>query len=161
MFNVQLELLYVLLPVRSRQRTDERSNSNPSNQNGQADARSQNGETRLPWHKRLWFQLAYQETPGRRALFRLRFCVGFFLGLCIMFLVGGGFLLSFSLQQVQIRVTYSGASPLDQFNNEQRSLLMQGQSTCPTLSPRKYDHIAAGSPCTCLQTLINHGDPAQ
>eukprot|EP00892_Ulva_mutabilis_P006042 jgi/Ulvmu1/380/UM001_0387.1 len=114
--------------VRSRHPADQQNNGDAgeADRNGRTDGKSQNAH--LPWHKRLWFRMAHQQLPGRRALFRLRFCVCFFLVLTIMFLIGGGFFLSFSLKQVQIRVTYSGAAPLDQFSNDERSMLMQGQN---------------------------------
>lgn len=74
-----------------------------------------------------------------------------------MFLVGGGFFLSFSLKQVQIRVTYSDASPLKQFTNEQRSLLMQGQSTPPAAV---YVHhwpmpCVSSYVCVCIANLAS------
>lgn len=128
--HIHVTYLYVCLlcfAVSSWQNAESR-NGDDSDPASKTDWKSKTGEKKPRWHKRIWNQLIHQETPGRRALFRLRFCVCFFLGLCIMFLVGGGFFLSFSLRQVQIRVTYSNAAPLAGLSNEERSMLLQGQS---------------------------------
>lgn len=62
-------------------------------------------------------------------MFSLKFAIGVFFGLCLVFFAGGSFFLSQSLSLVQIRVVYSDSPPLSNYSIEERSLLLQGQGT--------------------------------
>jgi hypothetical protein len=56
--------------------------------------------------------------------------------MCIFFFIGGGVLLSMSLSQVQIRVTYSDVGELANLTNAERALVMQNKSaTLATFMP--------------------------
>lgn len=77
--------------------------------------------------KLLWHQFSRQCTPGHRTVFSLKFTIGTFVGLSLMFLIGGGIILSQSLSLVQIRIMYSDLAPLATYSNEERSMLLQGQ----------------------------------
>eukprot|EP00892_Ulva_mutabilis_P006053 jgi/Ulvmu1/381/UM001_0388.1 len=78
--------------------------------------------------KLLWHQFSRQYTPGHRTVFSLKFAIGTFIGLCLMFLIGGSIMLSQSLSLVQIRIVYSDSAPMSSYSVDERSMLLQGQA---------------------------------
>lgn len=93
--------------------------------------------------KVLWHQFSRQYTPGHRTVFTLRFSIGVFVGMCLIFFIGGSILLSQTLSLVQMRAVYSDSPPMSNFSNAERSLLLQGQGALQRrLNCLKQRHVA-------------------
>ena len=98
---------------------------------------------------RLWYSFATQQIAGHPTIFNLLYSVSIFFLLSLAFLIGGGVLLTVSLQQVQIKATYSAVGKLAPLTDAQRSTVLQGGSAPPSPHARAL-HSALHTPrCQC------------
>lgn len=106
---------------------------------------------------RIWYLFSTQQIKGHPTIFNLMFSIVIFCLLSIAYLIGGGILLTISLRQVQIKATYSDVGPLAALSDQQRSLVMQGNSAprnCTQLSSNCRQQYAPQLHTTQANTAV-------